>query len=181
MNSTQIFSALLSVGNEYGELKMLNLVPTKSHLHAEPALRRIGKNLTAHGNEDPKVFYSDNTKADAGLLGRCFGRSLSSNTNTTTPNIITSLPPLKVPESIKTVYVDTLLGINEACCNLLRIVETSTVDTYTGFDCEWPYNPNPCNFKQVAGKVCVIQMAFKDPINTIFVFHVSIHQVHSFL
>ncbi|KAJ7865844.1 hypothetical protein B0H13DRAFT_1636894 [Mycena leptocephala] len=58
VNGEQVFIAPLTVTNENGEIRVCNLVSTKSHSQFELALHRMRHSLYEHGQ--PAVFYTDN-------------------------------------------------------------------------------------------------------------------------
>ncbi|KAJ6494329.1 hypothetical protein C8R45DRAFT_793580, partial [Mycena sanguinolenta] len=71
INGDQIFIALLTVTNELGEIRICNLVATKSHSQFELALNRMRESLDRYGDDQPAIFYPDNM-ANKDFLERCF-------------------------------------------------------------------------------------------------------------
>ncbi|KAJ7817148.1 hypothetical protein B0H13DRAFT_2379853 [Mycena leptocephala] len=71
VNGEQIFVALLTVTNEKGEIRVCNLVATKSHSQFELALTRMRESLEQYGHDQPAIFYTDNM-GDKEFLERCF-------------------------------------------------------------------------------------------------------------
>lgn len=65
-------SALLTAANERGEIRSINLVPTKAHSAFQAALLKILSNLTIFGHAHPLVFYTDNVAGDSHFLRKCF-------------------------------------------------------------------------------------------------------------
>ncbi|KAJ6448574.1 hypothetical protein C8R45DRAFT_1132891 [Mycena sanguinolenta] len=56
VDGVPIFTALLTVTNEKGEIKVCVFVATKSHSQYEDALRRLADDLTIYGHELPELF-----------------------------------------------------------------------------------------------------------------------------
>jgi hypothetical protein len=71
VDGVQVFMALLTVTNEKGEIRICNLVATKSHSQFELALQKMRKSLELYGHDQPSVFYTDNM-ADKEFLEKCF-------------------------------------------------------------------------------------------------------------
>ncbi|KAF8202738.1 hypothetical protein K438DRAFT_1522298, partial [Mycena galopus ATCC 62051] len=60
VDGVPIFTALLTVTNEKGEIRVCMFVATKSHSQYEDALRHLAEDLTVYGHDLPEVFYTDN-------------------------------------------------------------------------------------------------------------------------
>ncbi|KIK49704.1 hypothetical protein GYMLUDRAFT_183788, partial [Collybiopsis luxurians FD-317 M1] len=71
INGIQVFVALLTVTNEKGEIRLCNLVASKSHLQFELALVRMQESLKIYGHASPLIFYTDNM-ADKEFLENAF-------------------------------------------------------------------------------------------------------------
>jgi hypothetical protein len=67
VNDEQVFIALLTVTNEKGEIRVCNLVATKSYSQFELALNRMRESLERYGHDQPAIFYPDNM-SDKGFL-----------------------------------------------------------------------------------------------------------------
>jgi hypothetical protein len=71
VDGVQVFTALLTVTNEKGEIRICNLVATKSHSQFELALQEMRKSLELYGHDQPSVFYTDNM-VDKEFFKKCF-------------------------------------------------------------------------------------------------------------
>src|SRR4051812_28155096 len=71
VNGVPVFIGLLTVTNEYGEIKVLALVATKAHAQFEVALINMRKSLALYGHKPPSFFFTDNM-SDKSFLEKCF-------------------------------------------------------------------------------------------------------------
>src|SRR5688572_3379301 len=62
---------LLTVTNQKGEIRICNLVATKSHSQFETALTQMRQSLQLYGHEQPSIFYTD-TMSDKAFLEASF-------------------------------------------------------------------------------------------------------------
>ena len=78
VNGETVFSATLTVTNEFGEVWILAFVATKSHAQFESALLNMKASLKLYGHKQPQIFYTDNPAADKKFLVHIF-TSLTQN------------------------------------------------------------------------------------------------------
>src|SRR3954454_20321138 len=71
-NGETVFSATLTVTNEFGEVRVLAFVATKSHAQFESALLKMKASLDMFGHKQPQIFYTDNPTADKQFLENIF-------------------------------------------------------------------------------------------------------------
>ncbi|KAJ7725511.1 hypothetical protein B0H14DRAFT_2641304 [Mycena olivaceomarginata] len=71
VDGAPIFTAILTLTNQNGEILVCVFVATKSHSQYEEALRRLGDDLPIYGHESPEVFYTDNM-SDKPMLEKIF-------------------------------------------------------------------------------------------------------------
>ncbi|KAJ7214564.1 hypothetical protein GGX14DRAFT_316827, partial [Mycena pura] len=93
VNGEQVFIALLTITNEKGEIRVCNLVATKSHSQFELSLDRMRESLERYGHDQPEIFYTDNM-ADKDFLERCFP---SLRESVISVEKYAHLPPLDLP------------------------------------------------------------------------------------
>src|SRR5436190_23799881 len=60
LNGETVFSATLTVTNEFGEVRILAFVATKAHAQFESALLQMKASLEIFGHKQPQIFYTDN-------------------------------------------------------------------------------------------------------------------------
>ncbi|KAF8870351.1 hypothetical protein CPB84DRAFT_1754505 [Gymnopilus junonius] len=72
VNGKEVFTALLTVTNEKGEIRSCNLVATKSHKQFELALHAILKSLHLYGHLPPGLAFTDNIQGDRQFLEESF-------------------------------------------------------------------------------------------------------------
>ncbi|KAJ3101761.1 hypothetical protein HDU96_009863, partial [Phlyctochytrium bullatum] len=78
LNGVKMHEGVLSIMNEYDEITLMALVPSKSQDHWRPLLEDIRKSLAEFGLDQPQVFYTDNPDGYSNLLLNIFP-SLSEN------------------------------------------------------------------------------------------------------
>jgi len=71
INGVPVFVGLLTVTNEYGEIRILALVATKAHAQFETALLLMKQSLELYGHQMPSYFFIDNM-SDKAFLEQCF-------------------------------------------------------------------------------------------------------------
>ncbi|KIK65879.1 hypothetical protein GYMLUDRAFT_257821 [Collybiopsis luxurians FD-317 M1] len=127
-----IFTALLTVTNDKGEICVCNFVATKSHSQFTDALKQMCQSLDLYGHQQPEIFYTDNM-ADKGMLEECFPSLLE---DITPVEKHSNLPLLSVPVDI--IHV---LSMTEEIDNALRALmeRLAPSDSYLAvrFDTEW--------------------------------------------
>src|ERR1700761_3943494 len=97
VDSVPIFTALLTVTNEKGEIRVCVFVATKSHSQFEDALRRLAEDLVVYGHNLPEVFYTDNM-VDKAMLEKIF----PSLTEAVVPiEKYSNLPPFETPDFVR--------------------------------------------------------------------------------
>jgi hypothetical protein len=67
INSVPVFVGLLTITNEYGEIRILALVATKAHAQFETALLLMKQSLEIYGHQMPSFFFTDNMSDKAFL------------------------------------------------------------------------------------------------------------------
>ncbi|EKM74042.1 hypothetical protein AGABI1DRAFT_16655, partial [Agaricus bisporus var. burnettii JB137-S8] len=60
VDGEQVFTGLLTVTNDLGQIRTCNLVATKSHSQFESALFQMRRSLDTYGHDQPQIFYTDN-------------------------------------------------------------------------------------------------------------------------
>jgi hypothetical protein len=71
VNGEQVFTALLTVTNEKGEIQICVFIATKSHSQFEDTLAQMSTSLKMYRHSQPCLFYTDNM-ADKYLLESSF-------------------------------------------------------------------------------------------------------------
>ncbi|EKM74532.1 hypothetical protein AGABI1DRAFT_95562 [Agaricus bisporus var. burnettii JB137-S8] len=160
VDGEQVFTALLTVTNEKGEIRICNFVATKSHSQFETALTRMWRSLEQYGHSQPVLFYTDNM-ANKQFLENSF----PSLRNDVIPiEEYSHLQPLVIPSEIRIMPMDTVQSINHAISTILDDVPVDNGEIAVGFDLEWNVELSPQGFVRCAGKTAVIQIAYKSRI-----------------
>lgn len=155
VNGEQVFTALLTVTNEKGEIRICNFVATKSHSQFEIALTRMRNSLEQYGHKQPMLFYTDNM-ADKQFLENSFP---SLQFGVTPIEKYANLEPLNITSSI--VVFDSTESINNAVSTILDDVPVDHGEIVVGFDSEWDVELSPQGFVRSVGNTAVIQIAYK--------------------
>ncbi|KAJ7194292.1 hypothetical protein GGX14DRAFT_378125 [Mycena pura] len=160
VDGVPIFTALLTVTNEKGEIRVCVFVATKSHSQFEDALRRLAEDLVVYGHNLPEVFYTDNM-VDKAMLEKIF----PSLTEAVIPiDKYSNLPPFETPDFVRNPAVlDEESMINNAMRAILDDVP-ATGHLVIGFDSEW--NVDMTQYGRFGGRSppAVVQVAYKESV-----------------
>ncbi|KAF8799068.1 ribonuclease H-like protein [Phlegmacium glaucopus] len=168
VDGEQVFTALLTVTNEKGEIQTCNIVATKAQSQAELALVRMVESVTLYGHLPPLVFYTNNM-SDKPFLERCVP---SLRNNVVPIDKYGDLQAFEIPPSPKVEILpkDTALSINDAVRLILDDVPQDDGCLVIGFDSEWNVEVSSHGTVQSQGTTAVIQIAYK---NRVYVFQIS--------
>ncbi|KIK50165.1 hypothetical protein GYMLUDRAFT_253216 [Collybiopsis luxurians FD-317 M1] len=137
INGIQVFVALLTVTNEKGEIRLCNLVASKSHLQFELALVRMQESLKIYGHASPLIFYTDNM-ADKEFLENAFP---SLREDLVPIEKYSNLDPLIIPEGEVTVSspLRTASDIDSRMQAVIQLLPDDDSDTQVvvSFDAEY--------------------------------------------
>lgn len=155
-----MFTALLTVTNEKGEIRICNFVATKSHSQFEDALARMRTSLNLYGHRQPLLFFTDNM-ADKHLLETSF----PSLRNDVVPlEKYANYDPLEIPADVQVFTKDSTHSIDLAVSTILNDVPDDHGEIIVGFDMEWNVELSPQGFVRSSGKAAIIQIAYKKRI-----------------
>jgi hypothetical protein len=129
-----IWVGLLTVTNQKAEVRVCDLVATKSHSQFEFALKQMKESLKLYGHLQPKIFYTDNVWGDKQFLEESFE---SLRQDVVPVEKYSHLEPLEIPSDIQVVLKNGATAI----ADVARIIVDSLPDddnaTITiGFDSE---------------------------------------------
>jgi hypothetical protein len=128
----RVFDGLLSVTNEFGEIRICDLVPTKAHSQFDIALSRWRDSLNTYGLEHPSVFFTD-ALSDQPMLERHF----PSLTKDVIPISDTGdLPSFVVPVDVHVSVHRTATEIGDIIGTLIDQLPDGE-DLIVGLDAEW--------------------------------------------
>lgn len=158
----QVFTGLLTVTNEKGEIRTCNLVATKAQSQSEPALMSMDKSLRLYGQSHPLVFFTDNM-ADKSFLERCFP---SLRNNVVPIEKYGNLEEFKLPPPpvVEILPKDTPLSIDDAMRSILEDVPLNNGFLVVGFDAEWNIELSPRGNVVQRGKTAIIQIAYQNRV-----------------
>ncbi|KAF7323784.1 3'-5' exonuclease domain-containing protein [Mycena kentingensis (nom. inval.)] len=160
VDGVPIFTALLTVTNEKGEIVVCVFVATKSHSQFDDALRRLAHDLTVYGHGLPEVFYTDNM-VDKAMLEKIFPSLLEA---VVPIDKYSHLPSLTTPDFVRNPTVlDSETSINNAMQAILDDVPEAG-NIVVGFDSEW--NVDMTQYGRFGGHSppAVVQIAYKDAV-----------------
>ncbi|KAL9536909.1 hypothetical protein MBANPS3_012260 [Mucor bainieri] len=165
IKGVSIFTALYTLCNEFEEIRMKVLAPTKSLLYLEEQLfLQMMKTYLKNHEENPRVFYTNNVVADQPSLDSWIP-SLNENVVHTNESI-TGNPSL--PHFGLSGYVMAYLK-HEAQMNTMASRLISKNSTFVGFDVEWIYKTIGKN--KIRQRISLVQIALFD--NFVYLFHLG--------
>ncbi|KAI8136730.1 hypothetical protein BJV82DRAFT_675742 [Fennellomyces sp. T-0311] len=144
LGGSSAFSALYTVCNEYEEIRLQLLVPTKSPAHLEQPLKDMINSYGIYNQKLPELFFH--------------GQSAFS-----TANRINRRPKhiqfLELPSTVAVDVIKTSTEAANAVCEIYKhvIIPCRLV---VGFDCEWNYN----SVTNAVGKISLVQVACLDKV-----------------
>ncbi|KAJ7705637.1 hypothetical protein B0H16DRAFT_1901821, partial [Mycena metata] len=165
VDGVPIFTALLTVTNEKGEIKVCVLVATKSHSQYEDALRRLGDNLEIYGHDLPEVFYTDNM-TDKPMLEKVFASLLE---KITPVEKHAEFPLFVDPECVvHPSKLDDATAINNVMRSILDdLSRANDSHIVVGFGSEWNIDITPYGCLAQQGPPAVLQLAYKDQVHVL--------------
>lgn len=164
IDGVEVFTGLLTVTNEWGEIRVINLVATKSHNQFESALSEMKISLEMYGHGQPAIFYTDNPAADKAFLERAFPSLLL---DVIEKDPYKDLLPLTL-EGITVRTTSNSADITRICRAIVDSVESGDdlATTAVGFDMEWPvYSDSQTGRITGAGKTALVQIAHEDMVH----------------
>ncbi|KAJ3738047.1 hypothetical protein EV360DRAFT_29977, partial [Lentinula raphanica] len=159
VDGVPIFTALLTVTNNKGEIRVCNFVAMKSHSQFTDALKRMNHSLHLYGHQPPEVFYTDNI-ADKGMLEECFPSLLK---DLTPVEKHSNLPLLLVPANIIHV-LSTVEQIDNTLRAVMDRLPPSNGVLVVGFDAEWNVDVSEDGRVRGKGPTAVVQIALKEEV-----------------
>jgi hypothetical protein len=172
INGASTFTALYTLCNEYEEIRLQQLVPTKALSHLKGAFKDMLQAYELYGHDKPEYFFTDNVNGeyslnpsynpflfitqlvagDKSFLEQVIP-SLRKNVSTANPDL--SLPVLKIPAHIHVTCLDIHATIDRAMGSLMMNTNGNQ-RIEVGFDCEW----STVFAASGPSKVCLIQVAY---------------------
>ncbi|CAK5267877.1 unnamed protein product, partial [Mycena citricolor] len=162
VNGEQIFIALLTVTNELGEIRVCNLVATKSHTQFELALDRMRESLKRYGHDQPAIFYTDNM-ADKAFLERCFPSLCE---DVVAVEKYSQLECLELPRRENVYVMHAHDEINEAMRAILHELpeDSLSAELVLFVDSEWNVETSTQGYVTGRGSTAILQLGFRDKI-----------------
>ncbi|KAG6818637.1 hypothetical protein H0H93_003273 [Arthromyces matolae] len=158
VDGVPIFTALLTMTNEKGEIKGCFFVPSKSQSQYVDALQKISEELTLYGHPQPQAFYTDNI-SDKGMLERVFPSLLD---DVVAVEKYSHLPEFSLPDTLHPSILSSTSHINNVVRGILDDIPLTGQITI-GFDSEW-------NVDTSGGRIIghgppeIVQIAYKDQV-----------------
>ncbi|KAF5326444.1 hypothetical protein D9611_000570 [Ephemerocybe angulata] len=167
VNGEKVFTALLTVTNERGEIRLCCLVATKAHSQFEMALKELSRSLDLYGLKQPLIFYTDNM-SDRQFLMKIFP-SLSADTAPVEK--YEHLPLFTVPQDVRISIRNTAASINSAVQAIMDdLPEDGEGHLVVGFDTEWNVQTGPNDRIVGRSPTAIVQIAYKKQI---YIFQVA--------
>ncbi|KAF6741348.1 hypothetical protein DFP72DRAFT_1116992 [Ephemerocybe angulata] len=129
-----VFIGLLTMTNEFGEIRICDLVPSKAHSQFDIALRRLLDSAKTFGMEPPQLVFTDNI-ADKPMLEQHFPSLLTG----VKPVSLDGLLPLEIPADVDVRVCRTTAQVNTAILGLVEQLEDGSAESMltVGLDTEW--------------------------------------------
>lgn len=160
--------------NEFGEIRICDLVPTKAHSQFDIALTRMNHSIKLFGLEPPRIVFTDNL-ADKPMLERHFP-SLKEGVRPV--NSLGDLPVLQLPSGCIPKVFQTATQINSAILSFIDTISNLDGDTLVvGLDTEWDVDLS-ARREGVPDrrKTAIMQIAYG---NEVWIFQVSTVNLHA--
>lgn len=157
--------------NEYGEIRLHDLVMSKAQNQYEHALHKVSASLRQFGHEQPKVIWTDNVRGDKSCLERAFVSLLEG----VEPIIkYSELEELALPPDWEPIVCDTFEGVDRAMNAIIGELSAMPDDggkkeIVVGFDMEWAVDLG----SGWQGPTALVQVAYGNVVNLLRVSGVS--------
>ncbi|KAF8056942.1 hypothetical protein FPV67DRAFT_1637573 [Lyophyllum atratum] len=157
VDGEQVFTGLLTVTNEKGEMRVCSLVGTKAHSQFELALKRMRQSLNLYGHSQPIIFYTDNM-SDKQFLEESFPSLLEDVVPT---EKYAHLEPISLPVDTRVFVKQASSTIDDAIRTILDSLPQNGGNTpiAVGFDSEWNVDVSAHGYVRSRGETAVIQIA----------------------
>ncbi|KAK0504943.1 hypothetical protein EDD18DRAFT_1060502 [Armillaria luteobubalina] len=160
VDGVPIFTALLMVTNDKGEICVCVFVATKSHSQFTDALKKMSESLELYGHEQPEVFYTDNM-SDKSMLEEIFQSLLA---DVVAVEKYADLPTFVIEDRVKISVLDSTASIDNAMCAIMDDVPHDGGYIVVGFDSEWNIETGHAGHVTRRGSTAVVQIAYGDNI-----------------
>ncbi|KAE9391009.1 ribonuclease H-like protein [Gymnopus androsaceus JB14] len=162
VNGVPVFTALLTVTNEKGEIRICNLVATKSHSQFELALQRMRDSLQLYGHDQPSLFYTDNM-SDKAFLEHSFP---SLTADVVPVEKYAHLDLLKIHDTVNISVRNSIETIDTAMRTILSFLpdDDSMETIIVGFDAEWNVEISERGYITGRGQTAIIQIAHQQNV-----------------
>ncbi|KAK0461441.1 ribonuclease H-like domain-containing protein [Armillaria novae-zelandiae] len=160
VDGVPIFTALLTVTNDKGEICVCVFVATKSHSQFTDALKKMSESLELYGHEQPEVFYMDNM-SDKSMLEEIFQSLLA---DVVAVKKYADLPTFVIEDRVKISVLDSTASIDNAMRAIVDDVPHDGGYIVVGFDSEWNIETGHAGRVTRRGSTAVVQIAYEDNI-----------------
>ncbi|KAJ3964645.1 hypothetical protein EV361DRAFT_873842 [Lentinula raphanica] len=157
INGVQVFVGLLTMTNEKGEIRLCDLVASKSHSQFEIALRKLSESLAMYGHSQPSMCYTDNM-ADQPFMEQVLP-SLREGVNPVENH--SHLDPLTIPSDVTIIYpLQTSSQVNDAMRSILQLLpdHDDGGGVVIGLDAEYNIDVSPRGYVTGRGQTAVLQI-----------------------
>lgn len=167
IEDVSVFSGLYTVTNEYEEIVLQVLVPSKALAYLRYSFQKMRDAYSYYGHTLPVAFFTDNVKGDRSFLEEMF-ESLTENVEPAKVNSGTA-DDIQLPNDVEVKYLcRDFEAMENEICNLLEdmkniVVTDPGTELAVGFDGEW----KPYSTKDI---IDVVQNSYK---KTVYVLHLD--------
>ncbi|KAJ3558593.1 hypothetical protein NP233_g11480 [Leucocoprinus birnbaumii] len=167
VDGVRIFIGLLTITNEWAEIRACNLVATKAHEQFRLALERMRESLEVYGHKQPELFFTDNM-ADKQFLEESFP---SLREGVTPIEKYAHLEPFIIPWSpaVQVFVKQSATAIDLTARTILDALPNENSETgggliVIGFDTEWNVEAQQYRGVVRENRTAVIQIAYENII-----------------
>ncbi|KAG2193902.1 hypothetical protein INT47_004150, partial [Mucor saturninus] len=184
INGVSTFSCLYTMLDEYKEIRLQVLAPTKSLDHLTPSFNNMMESYKKYGFKMPQLFYKDNVLGDRLFLESAIPFLLENvihvkstiSERIDTNNQFKDCPLATLPTYVIVSVLTTTQQINQSCQQILDDCAQQG-NIHIGFDCEWAFrvgNSARSRSDQTRLRfvpVALVQIAFRNTV--------SLFRIHS--
>ncbi|PBK95300.1 hypothetical protein ARMGADRAFT_795222 [Armillaria gallica] len=165
-----VFSGLLTMTNEFGQIRVCDLVPTKAHSQFSLALTRMRHSLETYGLTQPRIIFTD-FMGDKNFLEEAFP-SLRAGIRPITQH--GDLETMELPSHVKVVVQKSTLQIEATVLSLIASMPDDEESVLViGLDSEWSVDLDARRLGlNDRRQTAIVQLAYKD---TIWIFQLNDH------
>ena len=164
LNGANLFKALITATNEYGEIRVQLHAETDDHEQMRSAFEAFKTTISSFGQPSPNLMATDNPKGDKKWLQEVLPSLVESENgmnNLKQPSLDKELCSVLNTDHVVSVRREREVG-KRALALKVFLNEKPSNQKVIGLDAEWEVSKNRRGFVYEIKKIAIIQLAFKD-------------------